>query len=58
MLKKLPLATAIALSFAASGQAADFEVGDYEIKFDSILSYGAAWRMEDQANHLMHPGNR
>jgi hypothetical protein len=58
MLKKLPLATAIALSFAASGQAADFEVGDYEIKFDSILSYGASWRMEDQANHLMHPGNR
>lgn len=58
MLKKLPLATAIALSFAASGQAADFEVGDYEIKFDSILSYGAAWRMEDQANHLIHPGNR
>ncbi|MGM0906977.1 MAG: DUF1302 domain-containing protein [Pseudomonadota bacterium] len=58
MLKKLPLATAIALSFAASGQAADFEVGDYQIKFDSILSYGAAWRMEDQANHLMHPGNR
>ena len=57
MLKKLPLATAIALSFAASGQAADFEVGDYEIKFDSILSYGAAWRMEDQANHLIHPGN-
>ncbi len=58
MLKKLPLATAIALSFAASGQAADFEVGDYEIKFDSILSYGAAWRMEDQASHLIHPGNR
>lgn len=58
MLKKLPLATAIALSFAASGQAADFEVGDYKVKFDSILSYGAAWRMEDQANHLIHPGNR
>ena len=58
MLKKLPLATAIALSFAATGQAADFEVGDYEIKFDSILSYGASWRMEDQANHLIHPGNR
>ena len=37
MLKKLPLATAIALSFAASGQAADFEVGDYEIKFDFIF---------------------
>ncbi|MDV6316088.1 DUF1302 domain-containing protein [Idiomarina sp. HP20-50] len=58
MLKKLPLATAIALSFAATGQAADFEVGDYKIKFDSILTYGAAWRMEDQANHLIHPGNR
>ena len=37
MLKKLPLATAIALSFAATGQAADFEVGDYEIKFDSLF---------------------
>jgi len=57
MLKKLPLATAIALSFAAPGQAADFEVGDYEIKFDSIISYGASWRMEDQASHLIHPGN-
>ncbi|MDV6328017.1 DUF1302 domain-containing protein [Idiomarina sp. Sol25] len=57
MLKKLPLATAIALSFAVPSQAADFEVGDYEIKFDSILSYGASWRMEDQASHLIHPGN-
>jgi len=58
MLKKLPLASAIALAVTLPTQAADFEVGDFDIKFDSILSYGAAWRMEDPSMHLIHPGNR
>lgn len=58
MLKKLPLASAIALAFAVPSQAADFQVGDFDVKFDSILSYGAAWRMEDPSMHLLHPGNR
>lgn len=59
MLKKLPLATAVALAFAGSAgaQAAEFEVGDFRVKFDSIISYGAAWRMEDRDMRLIHPGN-
>ncbi|MDN7134441.1 DUF1302 domain-containing protein [Pseudidiomarina sp. 1ASP75-5] len=59
MLKKLPLATAIALAFAGSAgaHAAEFEVGDFRVKFDSIISYGAAWRMEDRDMRLIHPGN-
>ena len=58
MLKKLPLASAIALAFALPAQAADFEVGDFDVSFTSILSYGAAWRMEDPSLRLIHPGNR
>ncbi|RUO80327.1 DUF1302 domain-containing protein [Idiomarina tyrosinivorans] len=58
MLKKLPLAAAIGLTLAASSQAAEFEAGDFMIKFDSILSYGAAWRMEDPNARLYAPGNR
>ena len=59
MLKKLPLATAVALAFAGSAgaHAAEFEVGDFRVKFDSIISYGAAWRMEDQDLRVIHPGN-
>ncbi len=59
MLKKLPLATAIALAFSgtAAVQAAEFTAGDFRIKFDSIISYGAAWRMEDRDLRLIHPGN-
>jgi len=60
MLKKLPLASAIALSLAttATTQAAEFDVGDFRVKFDSIISYGAAWRMEDPNLRTIHPGNR
>ena len=59
MLKKLPLATAVALAFAGSAgaHAAEFEVGDFRVKFDSIISYGAAWRLEDQDLRTLHPGN-
>src|SRR5690554_1683279 len=59
MLKKLPIASAIALALAstASVQAAEIEVGDFRIKFDSIISYGAAWRMEDLDLRFIHPGN-
>ncbi|EKE85252.1 hypothetical protein A10D4_02870 [Idiomarina xiamenensis 10-D-4] len=60
MLKKLPLASAIALTLAATSQAqaAEFEVGDFNVRFDSILSYGAAWRIQDPSARLYHPGNR
>ncbi|SMQ61335.1 Protein of unknown function [Pseudidiomarina planktonica] len=59
MLKKLPLASAIALSLASTAtQAAEFDVGDFRVKFDSIVSYGAAWRMEDPDLRVIHPGNR
>lgn len=60
MLKKLPLASAIALVFAGTtaAQAAEFDVGDFKVKFDSVVSYGAAWRMEDQNLRIIHPGNR
>lgn len=60
MLKKLPLATAIALSLATTAtttQAAEFDVGDFRVKFDSIISYGAAWRLEDADLRTIHPGN-
>ena len=59
MLKKLPLASAIALVIAGTtgAQAAEFDVGDFKIKFDSVISYGAAWRMEDQNLRIIHPGN-
>src|SRR5690554_6367741 len=59
MLKKLPIASAIALALAstASVQAAEIEVGDFLIKFDAIISDGAAWRMEDQDLRFIHPGN-
>lgn len=60
MLKKLPLASAIALVFAGTtaAQAAEFDVGDFKVKFDSVVSYGAAWRMEDQNLRIIHPSNR
>ncbi len=59
MLKKLPLATAITLALAGTAgvQAAEFEVGDFRVKFDSIISYGAAWRMEERDMRFIHPGN-
>ncbi|PTB82743.1 DUF1302 domain-containing protein, partial [Pseudidiomarina aestuarii] len=59
MLKKLPLATAITLALVgtAGAQAAEFEVGDFRVKFDSIISYGAAWRLEERDMRLIHPGN-
>ena len=59
MLKKLPIASAITLALAgtASVQAAEFEVGDFRVKFDSIISYGAAWRMEERDMRFIHPGN-
>lgn len=59
MLKKLPLASAIALTLAGTtgASAAEFEVGDFQVRFDSIISYGAAWRMEDRDLALIHPGN-
>jgi hypothetical protein len=60
MHKKLPLASAIALVIAGTtgAQAAEFDVGAFKIKFDSVISYGAAWRMEDQDLRIIHPGNR
>jgi len=59
MLKKLPLATAITLALAGTAgvQAAEFDVGDVKVKFDSIISYGAAWRMEERDMRVIHPGN-
>lgn len=59
MLKKLPLATAITLALVgtAGASAAEFEVGDFRVKFDSIISYGAAWRLEERDMRLIHPGN-
>ncbi|GLX76767.1 hypothetical protein tinsulaeT_01070 [Thalassotalea insulae] len=47
-----PLATAItaALMCSVSGQAsaANFELGDFDIRFDSTFSIGASWRVEDR----------
>lgn len=60
MLKKLPLASAIALSLAATGAQAttEWEVGDdVRITLDNIVSYGAAWRLEERDMRIIHPGN-
>jgi hypothetical protein len=55
---KLAVGVAL-LSLAAGGQvqAAKFDWGDFEGTFNSTLSVGASWRMEDPDNDYLSPGN-
>ena len=57
MIKKLPLASAIALAIALPAQAADFDLGPYRISIDSTLSLGATMRAGSADSRVLHPGN-
>ncbi|WP_241974316.1 DUF1302 domain-containing protein [Aliidiomarina minuta] len=57
MLKKLPLASAIAMAVALPAQAVDFDLGPYYINVDSRLSLGATMRAESADPRTLHPGN-
>jgi hypothetical protein len=48
---------AVALSGAAPVQAVNFQWGSFEGTFNSTLSVGASWRMEDQDLDYLSPGN-
>jgi len=51
----LPLAIGLAASF--SGMAASFQLGDVQGQFDSELSLGVSWAMEDPQSDCIHPTN-
>ncbi len=51
----LPLAIGLAASF--SGMAASFQLGDVQGQFDSELSLGVSWAMEDPQSDYIHPTN-
>lgn len=57
MIKKLPLASAIALAIAIPAQAADFDLGPYRVSVDSTLSLGATMRAGSADSRVLHPGN-
>jgi len=46
LLKKLPLALALAAATVSSAQATEFNFGDTKIRWDNSVSYGVAWRTE------------
>ncbi|RUO29663.1 DUF1302 domain-containing protein [Aliidiomarina soli] len=57
MIKKLPLASAIAMALALPAQAVEFDLGRYNVRVDSTLSIGATMRTEDPDMRVIHPGN-
>lgn len=57
MIKKLPLASAIALAIALPAQAVQFDIGQYNVTVDSTLSLGTTMRTEDADPGILHPGN-
>ncbi|SFM89273.1 DUF1302 domain-containing protein [Marinobacter pelagius] len=54
---KLPLAVAIAAGAAGQASAYSFYMGDVEAQFNTTLSAGAGWRLEDQDRRLIAQGN-
>lgn len=54
---RLPLATAVAASVAAPVSAFQFNVGDVGASFDTTLSAGVSWRVEEQDKSLITQGN-
>jgi len=54
---KLPLAVAIAASMSTPASAFQFYMGDVEASFDTTLSAGSSWRMEDRDPFLVGQGN-
>jgi len=56
-LAKLPLAVAVAASVSAPVSAFQFYMGDVEASFDTTLTAGASWRVEDRDTRQLAQGN-
>ncbi|HAS75400.1 MAG TPA: DUF1302 domain-containing protein, partial [Marinobacter adhaerens] len=54
---KLPLAVAVAAGVSGHAAAYSFYVGDVEAQFNTTLSAGAGWRVEDRDKRLIEQGN-
>jgi len=54
---KLPLAVAVAAGVSGQATAYSFYVGDVEAQFNTTLSAGAGWRVEDRDKRLIAQGN-
>ena len=54
---KLPLAVAVAATLSAPASAFQFYMGDLEASFDTILTAGASWRVEERDPYLVGLGN-
>src|SRR5690554_6312383 len=56
--KHLPRLSVLALAIAGLSQAhaANFELGDFNLKVDSQISVGSSWRMEDRNNDYIAAG--
>ncbi|MBY6219441.1 DUF1302 domain-containing protein [Marinobacter nauticus] len=52
---KLPLAVAIAAGVSGQAHALSWYVGDAEVQFNTTLSAGASWRVEDADKRLLAP---
>jgi len=56
-LAKLPLAVAVAAAVSAPVSAFQFYMGDVEASFDTTLTAGASWRVEDRDSRQTAQGN-
>lgn len=54
---KLPLAVAVAAGMSGQAAAYSFYVGDVEAQFNTTLSAGVGWRVEDRDKRLIGQGN-
>ncbi|SOB78440.1 Protein of unknown function [Marinobacter sp. LV10R510-11A] len=54
---RIPLAVAVAASMSGQASAYSFYVGDVEAQFNTTLSAGAGWRIQDQDSDLIAQGN-
>jgi hypothetical protein len=54
---KLPLAVAVAAGMSGQAAAYSFYLGDVEAQFNTTLSAGVGWRVEDRDSRLIAQGN-
>lgn len=54
---KLPLAVAVAAGLSGQASAYSFYLGDVEAQFNTTLSAGAGWRVQDRDKRLIAQGN-
>ena len=54
---RLPLAVAVAAGMSGQASAYSFYLGDVEAQFNTTLSAGAGWRVEDSDKRLIGQGN-